>query len=499
MSGIFTQNIKNKFIEEFITDIGSASSNYYVGFGKYFEWDDDVNPPDANSSVLESQIKTNRELLFGKKLFTENVAYIAKRKTWTSGTVYDYYDDKDQNLYDKNFYVINSNNRVYKCLFNNYGAASTVEPNLTVNNGDFNTSDGYKWKYLFTVNSAQRKLFSSDDYFPIVPDSAVTQFAEPGAIHVALVDNKGTGYISSNGTIDTVISTRSFKISNTNSSTISGAYSQSTFYIYSGGGAGGISVISNYVVNTSGRFITTNDAIRNIDSTSLYRIDPQVLITGDGSDAKAIATVNSTSGEITSIDLVNRGFNYSYANITVIANSEFGNSATGSTIISPKGGHGSDTISELGCETLGISVSTSLTDNFPEWLKYRQVSLIYNPLATANNQLYQDSTFNQMLNFEVLSAPNLFDEGEVIEGINSKATATVAYMNTSSLYVLGDTGIFQPFETLVSLSTGKIVIIATINNKDLVPYSSEVFYYKNLEPISREGVASEDVKLYFNF
>ena len=72
-------------------------------------------------------------------------------------------------------------------------------------------------------------------------------------------------------------------------------------------------------------------------------------------------------------------------------------------------------------------------------------------------------------------------------------------MNTSSIYVIGDTGSFQPYETITSLSSGKTVVISTINNKDLVPYSSEVLYFKNIEPINRTGIRSEDVKLYFNF
>jgi hypothetical protein len=499
MTGIFTQNIKNKFIEEFVTDVSSNGSNYYVAFGKFFEWPEDTNPPAPNSSIKESQYNINRDFLFGKKVLPDNVSYIAKRKNWTSGTVYDYFDHTDPYIYDRQYYIINSNNRVYKCLFNNYGAASTVEPNLTINNGDFNTADGYKWKYLFTVNSAKGKLFSTDEYFPIVPDQAVVQFAESGAIHVIKVDASGNNYINANGSIDSLVSNNVFKIANSNASSISGAYTKSTFYIYSGSGTGGISTITDYVVNSSGKFVFTNNAIRNIDSTSLYRIDPQVYISGDGTDAKAIATVNALSGQITTIEVVNRGFDYTYADVTIISNTEFGSSAAAHTIISPPGGHGSDPVTELGCETLGVSVVTNLNDNIPNWLKYRQVSLVYNPKASANNKLYQENTFNQLLNFGIVSAPSLFDESEVVQGINSKATATVAYMNTSSLYVIGETGTFQPFETLVSLTSGKIVIVSNINNKDLVPYSSEVFYYKNLEPISRQGIASEAVKLYFNF
>ena len=74
-------------------------------------------------------------------------------------------------------------------------------------------------------------------------------------------------------------------------------------------------------------------------------------------------------------------------------------------------------------------------------------------------------------------------------------------MNTTSLYVIGDTGTFTPFETLTSITSGKTIIISTINSKQLVPYSPQVLYYKNIQPINRSGssINSEAVKLYFNF
>jgi hypothetical protein len=225
---------------------------------------------------------------------------------------------------------------------------------------------------------------------------------------------------------------------------------------------------------------------------------PSVIINGDGRSATAITNVNA-NGSIESIRVIGKGRSYTYADVAIGANSYFGSGAAAHVIISPKGGHGSDPAAELGCDTLGMTVSTTLIDNFPSWAKYRQVSLIYNPQASANLANYEETTFNQMLNFGVLVAPNLLEEGEVIQGFNSRATATVAYMNTSSIYVIGDTGNFLPYETVTSLSSGKTVVISTINNKDLVPYSSEVLYFKNIEPISRTGIRSEDVKLYFNF
>ena len=499
MSGIFNQSIKSKFIKNFIDDVANTSSNYYITFGKYFEWPDDSIPPATNSSVTSTHYEVNRNLLVGKKVSVSDVAYIAKKITWTSGVVYDIYDDSDPVLYSKNYYVVTSLNRVYKCLFNNYGAPSTNEPSLTVSGGDFDTADGYKWKYLYTINGANDKKFTTTDYIPIVPSPVVSNFAENGALHVILVNNGGNNYATANGYVATAVSNNLFQISNTNASTLNGAYIDSTIYIYSGGGAGSLSVINDYVVNSTGKFVATVDPILAIDSTSLYRIDPQVVISGDGYGAKAISNIDSNTGVITSISVIDRGLGYSYATTTITNNTYFGSGATARAIISPPGGHGYDAISELGCNTIGISVSTSLTDQYPSWLNYRQIGLTYNPKAASNLSSFSQATFNQMLNFGLVSAPSLFDPGEVVQGFSSKATATVAYMDSSKLYVLDDSGTFQSFETLISLSSGKTCVISTINNKDLVPFSSTVYYYKNILPISRTGVRSEDVKLYFNF
>lgn len=502
MTGTFNQNIKNKFIEELIADAASNNSHYYVSFGKFFEWPDDNNPPLPNTSIKESFYDVSRETLFGKKLdSTTNFAYIFRKVNWTANTVYDYYSHLDKDLYSKDFYVINAQKRVYKCLFNNYGAASTVEPTLTINNGDFDTADGYKWKYMFTINSVNDKRFSTDTYAPVVPSVSVQQFAESGAVHVVVVENGGNNYISSNGTFVTILSNTQFILTNATSSSTSGAYNNSAIYIYSGNGSGGYSVISNYTVNSTGRYVTTVDSIPNLDTTSVYYIAPYVYFSGDGYNAKAIAHVNTATTKIESIEVINRGLSYSYANVSIISNSYFGSNATAYTIISPQNGHGSDPISELGSDILGISVKTTGTDNFPSWAKYRQVSLMYNPKASSNLQLYTGATFNQMTNFVLAPGSKTGDinSGDSLLGLGRQGTATVLYSNTTHIYVLNEAGTFIAGETVQSLGTGKTAVISSINNKDLVPFSGEIFYYNNIEPINRTGITSEEVKLYFNF
>jgi hypothetical protein len=143
MVGTYSQSFKAKFIEEFIDDLRSNTSNYYVTFGKNTPWPDDMAPPPAINSIGASFYDVYKNLLFGKKVSPTDIAYMTRRINWTSGTVYDEYRDDDPDLFSKNFYVVNSSFRVYKCISNNNGAPSTVEPVDLVYNGDFKTADGY--------------------------------------------------------------------------------------------------------------------------------------------------------------------------------------------------------------------------------------------------------------------------------------------------------------------------------------------------------------------
>ena len=59
-------------------------------------------------------------------------------------------------LYDSDFYVVNSQYQVYKCIYNGTspsdpnGKPSTVEPTGT-STSIVTTGDGYRWKYMYTI------------------------------------------------------------------------------------------------------------------------------------------------------------------------------------------------------------------------------------------------------------------------------------------------------------------------------------------------------------
>jgi hypothetical protein len=149
------------------------------------------------------------DLLAAKRVQTADVTYCIPRRNWTTGTVYDMYrhdygnritgttttqtsDSGASNLYDATFYVLSSDNHVYKCLYNNGGAASTVEPTGTSNN-ILETSDDYKWKYMYTLSSSQQVNFLSTDFMAVTTNSTVSSGATDGGLNVITIKSVGSG------------------------------------------------------------------------------------------------------------------------------------------------------------------------------------------------------------------------------------------------------------------------------------------------------------------
>jgi hypothetical protein len=64
------------------------------------------------------------------------------------------------------FYVITSQNNVYKCLNNNSGGLSSVMPTGT-GTTPVTLSDGYEWKFMFQVSSTNVQKFLSSLWIPV--------------------------------------------------------------------------------------------------------------------------------------------------------------------------------------------------------------------------------------------------------------------------------------------------------------------------------------------
>ena len=187
----------------------------YVFLAKVEPWTDEMDPPAPQQT--QQYIKTTFANMFvAKKVLTNNISPVLERIDWASGAIYDYYQD-DVDMFEKDsngflarrFYVRNKYDQVFKCLWNNKGGASTYEPFFKPgnygSNNIFQDADGYKWKYMYTIDAGTKKTFMDSSWIPVPVGSNIPNPIESdkgyGNIDVINVVNGGTGYDRANATI----------------------------------------------------------------------------------------------------------------------------------------------------------------------------------------------------------------------------------------------------------------------------------------------------------
>jgi hypothetical protein len=105
----------------------------------------------------------------------------------------------ENNLEETLFYVMTDDFNVYKCLDNNNNAPSVSKPTGT-SVTPISTPDGYVWKYMYNVPINLRGKFLDDNYIPVV--SALTnQFYSNGTVDNVIINNKGSGYTTATITV----------------------------------------------------------------------------------------------------------------------------------------------------------------------------------------------------------------------------------------------------------------------------------------------------------
>ena len=226
MPAIITSKFRRNNAQAFETSFGSSGNKYYLGIGKPSAFGTKTRPdgrtenlgtdstPITPADSVQQEYDTFDDLLAVKRITSSDVSFAAPRINWTSGTVYDYYRHDYGNritggtsiqsansgatkLYDSNFYVMNSNFQVYKCLDNNNNGQSTIEP-TGENTLILETSDNYKWKYMYTLSASAQANFLSTDFMGVSSNSTVTNAAVDGAVNIVKIKTSGTG--GTNGT-----------------------------------------------------------------------------------------------------------------------------------------------------------------------------------------------------------------------------------------------------------------------------------------------------------
>jgi len=445
MSYLLTENFKIEMAKK-VYDLIDLSNNsilpeskksyIFAVLGKQTAWtaNTEVVPPPEETTDFYNQLYRNS--LFAKRLTNADASFVVRRINWEQNTIYDQYDD-DNFSYDNDFYVMNTNYKVFKCLDNNSGAASTQEPDITLSSTSLEepyvqTSDDYKWKYLYTLNSLQRQKYLTQDWMPVSTNKFVSASSVNGSIDVVRVTNSGNNY--TNGTNQNIIS-------------ITGDGSGATFRANVSGGQIQDIIIQNRGVNYTSATLSITDVSGGVGTAGAAEvvISPQ---NGHGYDPVyelgASTLIFDCDFEGNDLSFLNQN---DYRQVYLLKNPT--DQATNALAVGEK-------------YSMYYRIKTSPgLGNFNE-----------------DEVVYQGVTFN-----------------------SATFTADVVYFDEvqNYLYVNNVRGNLGTNQSIKGLSTGSIRIVNGFILPGLKLYSGKVLYISNAQPVSRNEEQTDRVRFLLNF
>ena len=348
MAAIITDQIRILNAKNFVAGVSTSTNSYYSFVGLtdpakiQSDWDNDPPSPIDNFTNHNDFWDTAIAL---KKINASDVKQIVKKNSWTSGTTYDYYRHdysitnapkhaQGTSLYSSNYFVLNSDFRVYICLKNGTspeqpdGKPSLDEPTFTDLEPKVagTSGDGYVWKYLYTIKPSELIKFDSTEFMPVPSDwatgsenAAVRDNAIDGGIKVVVIQNRGVG------------------------------------------------------LGTANRTYT------------------RVPIKGDGSGAECTVVVNADQ-QIGSVDVTNQGSNYTFGTVDIVAGGlpRPDSYPQLDVIIPPTGGHGADIYKELGATNALVYSRIENDSENPDFITGNQIArigILENPKAFGSSSI----------------------------------------------------------------------------------------------------------------
>jgi len=516
MTTLVTKKFKQHLADQFIESLTEPANNvYYVVASKHTQYanNSDTPVPTPGDSIIEVVTNVYEEGIFGKKINASDVIMGVPKKIWASGTVYSQYDDQDVDIFTNDFYVAvdgGATYYVYKVLDNNRGANSTVDPagiggSTSESACNFiTTADGYTWKLMYKVPEATFEKFATDDYMPVATSANVAGNTVSGAIDVIKIEYTGSNYVATltgqfqaddvRETIPTMVGNTTTYRLNTSASSNNDFYVGSALYISSGAGSGQIRRIVDY--NGSNRVAVVNTAFTvSPDSTSNYTIAPNIIVTGDGSNATAYATVSSNAtvnNFISKINIVSRGSDFTYASATIAGNTGgVSNTATLRAIIPPPGGHGKNAPAELGSDSVLISISFTTNES-----GFVTVENDYRKLIILKDPLFNDVTLTMS------GSVGTFIADETVFQYSYNTLVGTCAGNTTTTTITGSgtqfsSGLKQGDKVIITdNATGNknIRTVSTITNSTQISVSANLSFVTSFATLAVANVIAQGLK-----
>ncbi len=159
-----------------------------------------LNSKNILANSVYEYLKRNNVFMFLSNSNTQNpniIEFFNISKSEIS-LAYDRLDWGPDIIFQNGDIVLTSAFDVYKCISNNNNSKSLIKPSNNISE-IVTYSDGYSWKFLYSLNNYQIENFLTIDKVPVNftdnQEIATTErYAVPGSIDYVTVDNKGSGY-----------------------------------------------------------------------------------------------------------------------------------------------------------------------------------------------------------------------------------------------------------------------------------------------------------------
>ncbi len=464
MSAIITDPFKKQITQTVFNEVTNNTNRYYIGIGRSESWDSTETVPTPTDAP-----RTIRNVRAGLQSIksASDVSYVIPRYNWSSGSIYQAYDDDLTSIPDTNPYaVLTEDNQVYIVLQqakNDAGTAttSTIKPTGTTTK-PFKTSDGYVWKFLYSLSAARASAFLSANFIPVEK----------------ILDSARVNDLTGTTTLTALEITQAL----VQDSAVPG---QIVGINVTAGGSG-------------------------YDPSS----PPTVTINGDGIRAAATATVSG--GAVTKIELdsstdsaIAMGQGYNFASIAI---SGGGSGAEARAILGPEEGLGNDARDDLKSTSLMFNAKPNGIEdsNFIVGQDFRQVALIRDPTHTsdsaADGPAFTTSSGKALRFLKLTAAANANFLDVTITGGTSGAQALVDEVDSDRLYFhQTETTGFKAFaegETITGGGTSGALVAAGVDadsdaftRDDVDKLSGSILYIENRAPVTRAANQQEDIKV----
>jgi hypothetical protein len=464
MTAIITDALKKQltqtiFDENEGVNLGDSNNYYYIGVGRSQVWGPDTVNPTDNTPTLQADDNTLRQ----QRLFrysmqsvkrVEAFSFAVPLRDWSSGAVYRQFSDNIAGQPSQSFYVRTDDNNVYLCVRQGKTAegasrVSTAKPDHTDTSLPIET-DGYVWKFLYTISTADANRFLTDLFMPVkFVDSASP--TSPDAPQKAVQDAAVPGQII------------------------------------------------GYRVTNANKVFTTA---------------PKLTVVGNGSGARAKAILSATktlaavevddsNGTASVNDRMGSGYDYANVLIQGVA----ADSAEVVPVFGPKGGLGADPRNDLRSTHIMFNIKPEGKEENNTWLvenSYRQIGLLKNITAYNSATKFTGTSGLALKTMKAstdLGAGLVFTGSKLLTQSSTGAKGWLDYFDDSSTFWYHQdeyTG-FTPFSDNVQVNVedyGDISVDSANVPGDIDIFSGDLLFIDNrANPVPRAEIGAEDIKV----